>query len=86
METVDYLFIDGHHKLKPTLNYFEQCLPFLSEKAVIVMDDINWSDEMREAWKKLQQHPRVTVSMDLFMLGILLIDKDLSKESFRIRY
>ncbi len=86
MKTVDYLFIDGHHQLEPTLQYFEQCLPYLSEKAVIVIDDINWSEGMREAWRRLQEHPRVTVSIDLFMLGVLLVDPDLSKERFRIGY
>ena len=83
---LDFVFIDGNHKLEPTLNYFEQCLPYLNAHSVIVIDDINWSEGMKEAWKKLKNHPRVTVSVDLFMLGILFVDTDLSKEQFSIRY
>ncbi len=83
---LDYVFIDGNHKYEPTLNYFEQCLPYFHNDSIIVIDDINWSEGMKEAWKKLQNHSRVTVSIDLFMLGILFINRDLSKEQFSIRY
>jgi len=83
---LDYLFIDGNHKLEPTLKYFEQCLPYLHDKSVVIIDDINWSEGMMEAWEKLKNHPRVTVSIDLFMMGILFVNPDLSKESFNVRY
>ncbi len=86
LSTLDYVFIDGNHKLEPTLKYFEQCLPYLNCKSLIVIDDINWSEGMMEAWEKLKNHPRVTVSIDLFMMGILFINPDLSKESFSVRY
>jgi predicted O-methyltransferase YrrM len=86
IEQLDYVFIDGHHQLRPTLTYFEICLPKLSENAVVVIDDINWSDEMREAWEQLKKHPRVPISIDVFMMGILFVNPGFSKEDFVIRY
>ncbi|MFN0188944.1 MAG: O-methyltransferase [Bacteroidia bacterium] len=86
VEEIDFLFIDGHHQLKPTLQYIEMCLPKLSKAACIVVDDINWSDEMREAWQQLLADKRFTLSFDIFMMGILFVSKDLSKENFVLRY
>lgn len=83
---IDYLYIDGHHKLEPTLHYIGLCKPFLTENAVVVVDDINWSEEMRTAWTKLKEDPFFTLSIDVFMLGLLFVSKDLSKEDFICRY
>lgn len=76
MQTIDYLFIDGDHRYEPTLQYFETCLPFLHSQSVVVVADIYWSGEMERAWKSLRQHPRVSLSLDLFDLGILFFRTD----------
>lgn len=83
---IDFLFVDGHHQLKPTLQYIEMCIPKLSQQAVVVVDDINWSEEMRKAWQQLIADKRFTLSLDVFMMGILFVSKDLSKENFVLRY
>ena len=38
---VDYLFNDGHHDRDAVLEYFEKSLPYLSNQAIMVFDDIN---------------------------------------------
>ena len=86
IEKIDFLFVDGHHQLKPTLQYIEMCFPKLSEDAIIVVDDINWSDEMRQTWQQLIADKRFTLSINIFMMGILFVSKDLSKENFILRY
>lgn len=83
---IDYVFIDGNHRKEPTLKYFERCLNQSHSKTIFVIDDINWSDEMHEAWKTIQQHPQVKITIDLFMMGIVFINPDFSKENFRIRF
>jgi predicted O-methyltransferase YrrM len=83
---VDYFFIDGNHRKEPVLKYFNQVFPALAEEALIVVDDINWSDEMQSAWNELKSDPRIQVSVDLFQLGLLFIRPGLSKQDFTIRY
>jgi predicted O-methyltransferase YrrM len=53
MKPVDFIFIDGHHDEHATIGYFEQVKPFLAEHNVLVFDDIDWSDGMRAAWRKI---------------------------------
>lgn len=86
VDQIDFLFIDGHHQLEPTLKYIQLCFPKLSKDAVVVVDDINWSDEMRLTWRHLIADTRFTLSLDIFMMGILFLSKDLSKENFVLRY
>ena len=44
---VDFVFFDGNHRLRPTMNYFEQCLLHANSSSVFVFDDIHWSPEMQ---------------------------------------
>lgn len=73
---LDYVFVDGNHRLKPTLDYFESLLEFAHNETVFVFDDIHWSDEMESAWEKIKAHPRVTISIDLFHMGVVFIRKE----------
>jgi len=70
ISAVDYVFIDGHHDERATIAYFELLLPHLSPGAILVFDDISWSNGMRRAWEKIRQHPAMTFAVDLKMLGI----------------
>jgi len=79
------VFIDGHHSRKPTLEYLEMILPALSEKAIVVIDDIYYSREMSQCWSELQQHPAFQVKMDFFRFGLLIKNEDLSPECFLLR-
>lgn len=71
IKKLDYAFLDGNHQKQATLDYFEACLPYCHENTVLVFDDIHWSDEMQEAWKTIQQHPKVSLTLDLFYMGII---------------
>ena len=78
-------FIDGHHLKIPTINYFEQILPFCDQDSVLIFDDIYWSDEMAEAWAELKKHPKVTLSIDLFWCGLLFFKEEFKeKQDFTI--
>ncbi|MBK8566613.1 MAG: class I SAM-dependent methyltransferase [Saprospiraceae bacterium] len=82
---LDYVFIDGNHRKEPTLHYFEQCLANAHVGSVFVFDDIHWSVGMKEAWDTIRTHPRVTVSIDLFYIGIVFFRKEnKAKEHFRL--
>jgi predicted O-methyltransferase YrrM len=83
---IDFVFIDGNHRKEATLSYFKQCLPALHEGSVIIFDDIYWSREMAEAWGEIKAHPQVTVSVDLFWIGLVFFRTGQAEEHFRIRF
>lgn len=83
---LDFVFIDGNHRKDATLNYFNWCLPKLSENSVMIFDDIYWSKGMKEAWKQIQDHPQVSCTIDLFWIGLVFIRKGQAKEHFKIKF
>jgi predicted O-methyltransferase YrrM len=83
---IDFAFIDGNHRKDPTIRYFESCLKKSHNETVLIFDDIHWSEEMNEAWKFIQSHQSVTLTLDLFQYGIVFFRKELSKQDFIISY
>ena len=86
MKNLDFVFFDGNHRKEPTLNYFNQCMEKHHEKSVFVIDDIYWSPEMKEAWDIIKADERVTVTIDLFYVGLVFFRKGQAKEDFVIKY
>lgn len=85
INTADAYIFDGNHRLKATINYFEQALLHSTNKTVFIFDDIRWSSEMLEAWHTIENHAKTTLTLDLFNMGIAFINKDLSKQNLKIR-
>jgi predicted O-methyltransferase YrrM len=83
---LDFVYIDGNHRKQATLNYFKWCLPKIHENSLLIFDDIYWSEGMKEAWAEIKQHPQVTVTIDLFWIGLVFFKKGQAKEHFKIRY
>lgn len=82
---VDLIFFDGHHRHEPTIRYFEQCLNHAHDGTVLVFDDIHWSPEMTDAWKQIQLHPRVTLTVDCFELAFVFLQPDFNiKQHFQL--
>ncbi|PCH92252.1 MAG: SAM-dependent methyltransferase [Bacteroidetes bacterium] len=85
LNLLDLCFIDGNHSEKPTLDYFNQVVDKCNEAAVIVIDDIHWSKEMTGAWRKIQDHSKAWVSVELFNLGMVFLKPGTRKEYYKIR-
>lgn len=83
---LDFVFIDGNHRKNATLNYFKWCLPKLGENSLMIFDDIYWSRGMKEAWEQIKAHPEVSVTIDLFWIGLVFVKKGRAKEDFKIRF
>ena len=73
---LDYAYIDGNHQKTPTLAYFEQCLEYSHSDTIFVFDDIHWSAEMESAWNEIKEHPKVTLTIDLFYMGLIFLSSD----------
>lgn len=81
----DLIYFDGNHQKQATLDYFEALLPTITNDTVWIFDDIHWSKEMEEAWKIIQKHPKVTVTIDTFQWGFVFFRREQPKEHFIIR-
>jgi predicted O-methyltransferase YrrM len=87
LSSVDFAFVDGNHRKEPTIKYFKQLLSKINNNSILVFDDVHWSKEMEEAWEYIKQHSSVTLSIDLFFIGIIFFrNEQLEKQHFAIRF
>lgn len=85
LDQIDFMFVDGNHQKDATLKYFEWALPKVHENTLLIFDDIYWSEGMKEAWSQIKAHPQVTVTVDLFWIGLVYFRKGQIKEDFMIK-
>jgi predicted O-methyltransferase YrrM len=85
-DTPGLVFIDGNHRKEPVIRYFNEIAAISGRDTVVIVDDINYSKEMAEAWNELKKHERVSVSIDVFRMGILFFREGISHNEYVIRY
>lgn len=66
--------VDANHRLDPTVRYFKQLKENMSEKGVIVIDDIHYSKEMSMAWEAMISDPAVSMTLDCYRFGVIFLD------------
>lgn len=74
------VFIDGNHTYEATIKYVNA----FSKAKLIVLDDIRWSAGMLEAWREIVANRGDATVIDLFTMGILIRDENLTALSFAI--
>lgn len=80
----DLIFIDGNHSYDATWKYYSLLKSCHSNNAIIVIDDIFWSKGMNEVWQKIRSQKEVAASIEMFDLGIIMMDKNTPKKHFSL--
>lgn len=86
LTSLDFVYFDGDHRQEATLEYFRLCSAKANNNSVFVFDDIHWSTGMEKAWKSIVNDPKVSLSVDLYQLGLVFFRQELSKQFFRLRF
>jgi predicted O-methyltransferase YrrM len=80
------IFFDGDHRKEAVIKYFNLLSEISDNKTVFIIDDINYSRGMEEAWDELKLHKKVSVSVDIFRMGILFFREGINHNNYVIRY
>ena len=87
VSTIGIAYVDGNHRYEPTMQYFNLLLTKSDEHSIFIFDDIHWSSEMEKAWAEIKADARVSLTIDLFYIGIVFLKKgNKEKENFTIRF
>lgn len=78
----DMIYFDGNHQEEATVSYFNTCLKTIQNNTLFIFDDIHWTKEMENAWQKICENEKVTVSIDLFYMGLVFFRKESVKQHF----
>jgi predicted O-methyltransferase YrrM len=80
------VFIDGDHRKEPILKYFKKLSEIADNETVIIIDDIYYSKEMGEAWNEIKHSEKVTLTIDIFRMGIVFFRSGINSNNYIIRY
>jgi len=83
---LDFIVIGGNNSEEATLNYFKWCFPKMTEHSMMVFEDIYRSKEIKLAWNEIKSNPEVSVTIDMFWIGLVFFRKAQRKEDFKIRF
>lgn len=85
--TIDFLFFNtADRKQEGNAVLFETCLPYVDDQTVFVCNDIQANQSMRRFWKEICVRPEVTVTIDLYSLGIVFFNKKLHKRDYTVYF
>lgn len=79
------VFIDGDHQYESIMDYFHRIRSY-SDECLIIIDDIRWSEDMLKAWNKIISDSSVQISIDIFYMGMVLLNRNTQKCHFVIRF
>lgn len=80
------VFVDGNHTGEAAIKYFRLFKKLLPPDSVIVFDDINYSSDMNKGWNEIKSDPQVSLSIDVFQMGMIFFKKGMAKQHYEIRY
>lgn len=61
---------------------FERFLPYIDDHSVMVISGINASSKSQNTWKAICVHPSVTVTIDLYRIGIVFFNPKHHQETY----
>jgi predicted O-methyltransferase YrrM len=83
MGKVDFVYFNTPIETFPS-QLFDICLKYAHNDTAFVIEDIRVNKSMRKFWKTVCEHPKVSVSIDLYSAGIVLFNKNLHKQMYKI--
>jgi hypothetical protein len=82
----DMVVISGDMEGGLIPDYFSRIMQHIHNDSVLILCNIHGSKQMVDAWSKIKNHYFVTLTIDLFSLGLVFCKEELSKEDFILRY
>jgi|GEM_PF-1235025 len=81
---LDFAVFNSNMDTQFQLDCFQACLEKKHQHSIFVMKQIH-SKNMDKVWNTVKNNPEVSVSLDLFSIGILLFRPDLQKRKYILR-
>lgn len=82
----DFVFVDGHHDGHALITYLETLSVHTHDETIFVLDDIRWSESMKNAFDQLVHSEEYHVTIDLFQIAIIAKRSHQTKEHFVVKY
>ncbi|QJD96718.1 hypothetical protein HH214_12970 [Mucilaginibacter robiniae] len=82
----DLIWIDAHQHPERLWLYFEQSLTHVQAQTCMLIKNVHRNAQTEQAWQAIKANPQVTVTVDLFWLGLVYFRTGQVREDFLIRF
>ena len=86
LKVIDLVLIRSNINSINTIRDIELGLKYIHNDSFLIIENIHKTKKMESVWSKIITHNKVSVSIDLFQIGIILFRKEQVKEKFIIRF
>jgi predicted O-methyltransferase YrrM len=69
---LDLVFVDGSKHLEENLGLFTRLKPYLNPRCLVIFDDIHWSTEMEEVWKRICHQQGLRHAINAGRMGLVV--------------
>lgn len=85
-EQPNLCFLDADHRSDAVKWCIDKIMTHQQKIKCIVVHDIYWSKDMKEAWKQIIEDNRFKLTIDLFQAGVIFPTIDMPKQHFFLRF
>lgn len=78
---VDLTFLEEHE-----LKTLEGLLQHIQKDSVFMVINLRNTLKEEHKWKRIKEWSEITISIDLFQLGLLFFNRNLSREEFKLTF
>lgn len=87
LSSCDFIYLQNVFPYEEMRHHIDRILPFCSEKTVIAMAPLHQHPDSERIWDYLRHEPSVTISIDLFHIGLVYFRKEKrTREHFAVRF
>ena len=81
----DLVFFGNALPTENIFEYFQKTLVAVANETIFIFEGIHNNAKKEKIWNRIQEHSRVTVTIDIFSWGLVFFRKEQAKEHFTIR-
>lgn len=86
MNQIDFIFFNTLYEQQNNIWLFNECIKHIHNETIFVFEGIKASRKMREFWKEVCSRHEVTVTIDLYSMGIVFFNKKLHKRDYIVYF
>lgn len=83
---VDFVFFNYIQASGDPFSLFTQCLPFIHENTIFVIEGIRDNRRMKDCWKAVKSSEAVVLTFDLYNVGIVCFNKRLHRKDYMVYF
>lgn len=85
LKKIDCIYFCKELRAEELDKIFQECLPFFHDESMVIISGIHSSSEKCNYWKQLCKSHKITVSVDLYKLGLIFFRPKLHKRMYKSR-